>query len=172
MMIKFLLLTFSLFCSTAGWTAEPEKLPESVLPRIEIFMPSPCLACIDWGAYLAERGFTVIYKETRDMAALKKRLNVPKDVESTHTAVVDGYFVEGHAHAEDIHELLRERPKARGISVPGLPRGAPGREFSNPTCETGCTMLDNSSAEREIRRELYETLLIKPDGSSRIWARH
>jgi hypothetical protein len=114
----------------------------------------------------------VIYRETRDMAAVKQRLKVPKAVESTHTALVNGYFVEGHAHAEDIHELLREKPKARGISVPGLPRGAPGRELSNPTCETACTMLDNSSGEREIRRDLYETLLIKPDGSSRIWARH
>ena len=64
------------------------------------------------------------------MAAIKRRLKVPKDVESVHTAVVAGYFVEGHAYAEDIRELLRDKPKARGIAVPGLPRGAPGREQS------------------------------------------
>ena len=49
------------------------------------------------------------------MAAIKRRLKVPKDVESVHTAVVAGYFVEGHAYAEDIRELLRDKPKVREI---------------------------------------------------------
>ena len=106
------------------------------------------------------------------MAAVKRRLKVPKEVESIHTAVVAGYFVEGHAHVEDIHELLRDKPKARGIAVPGLPRGAPGRELSNPTCETACTMLDSTSGERDVRRDIYNTMLVKPDGSTSIWARH
>ncbi|WP_301277103.1 DUF411 domain-containing protein [Dechloromonas sp.] len=141
-------------------------------PVVEIYMPTPCLACIDWGAYLAERGFKVVYQESADMAAVKKRLKVPKALESVHTAVVGGYFVEGHAYAEDIQELLRDRPKARGIAVPGLPIGAPGREYSNPTCETACTTLDNTSGERAPKRELFDTLLVLPDGTSKIWARH
>ena len=90
-------------------------------PLVEIYMPSPCLACIDWGSYLTDKGFRVSYKETADMAAVKRRLKVPKDMESVHTALVGGYFVEGHAYAEDIQELLRDKPKARGIAVPGLP---------------------------------------------------
>lgn len=142
------------------------------MPVVEIYMPTPCLACIDWGAYLAERGFKVVYKESGDMAAVKKRLKVPKALESVHTAVVGGYFVEGHAYAEDIQELLRDRPKARGIAVPGLPIGAPGREYSNPTCETACTTLDNTSGERAPKRELFDTLLVLPDGNTKIWARH
>ncbi len=141
-------------------------------PVVEIYMPTPCLACIDWGAYLAERGFKVVYKESADMAAVKKRLKVPKALESVHTAMVGGYFVEGHAYAEDIQELLRDRPKARGIAVPGLPIGAPGREYSNPTCETACTTLDNTSGERAPKRELFDTLLVLPDGNTKIWARH
>jgi len=142
------------------------------IPVVEIYMPTPCLACIDWGAYLAERGFKVVYKESADMAAVKKGLKVPKALESVHTAVVGGYFVEGHAYAEDIQELLRDRPKARGIAVPGLPIGAPGREYSNPTCETACTTLDNTSGERGPKRELFDTLLVLPDGKTKIWARH
>jgi hypothetical protein len=145
---------------------------EAQKPAVEIYMPAPCLACIDWGSYLADNGFAVTYRETADMAALKKRLRVPKAVESVHTAVVAGYFVEGHAYAEDIHELLRDKPKARGIAVPGLPIGAPGREFSSPTCETACTTLDNTTGERPVKRELFDTLLVKPDGSTSIWARH
>lgn len=163
-MLRQLLLCLFLF-ACAGLQAEEA-------PLVEIYMPSPCLACIDWGSYLTDKGFKVSYKETADMAALKRRLKVPKDVESVHTAVVGGYFVEGHAYAEDIQELLRDKPKARGIAVPGLPRGAPGRELSNPTCETACTTLDNANGEREIRRELFNTVLVKPDGSTSIWARH
>ncbi len=164
-------LAFLVVCTClAGVPARAAEPPPQ--PLIEIYMPSPCLACIDWGSYLANNGFKVSYKETADMAAVKKRLKVPAAVESVHTAVVGGYFVEGHAYAEDIHELLREKPKARGIAVPGLPRGAPGRELSSPTCETACTILDNTTGEREVRRELFNTLLVKPDGSISIWARH
>ena len=166
---RILVVCVSLLSFGSVFAAEPAK---KAGPVVEVFMPSPCLACIDWGAYLADNGFVVKYKETADMAALKKRLKVPQEVESVHTAVVAGYFVEGHAYAEDIRELLRDRPKARGIAVPGLPRGAPGREYSNPTCETACTTLDNTSGEREVRRELFETLLVKPDGSTSTWARH
>ena len=164
-------LAIFLLACLPGFSPANEKA-KAPLPLIEIYMPSPCLACIDWGAYLAENGFKVSYKESDDMAGVKKRLKVPKDVESVHTATVAGYFVEGHAYAEDIHELLRDKPKARGIAVPGLPRGAPGREFSNPTCETACTTLDNTTGEREVRREMFQTLLVKPDGSTSTWARH
>jgi hypothetical protein len=165
-LVSFFSLLFTF--AHAGFAAD-ETSPSS--PQIEIFMPSPCLSCIDWGAYLAENGFKVVYTETQNMHKLKKYLNVPSALESTHTARINGYFVEGHAHAEDIYELIKEKPKARGITVPGLPRSAPGRGQSSPTCETGCTVLDNNN-EREVRRELYETLLVKPDGSTKIWARH
>lgn len=147
-------------------------LAEEALPPVEIYMPSPCLACIDWGAYLIDNGFKVTYKETVDMAALKRRLKVPAAAESVHTAVVGGYFVEGHVPAEDIKTLLREKPKARGIAVPGLPKGAPGREMSNPTCDTACTVLDDAGIEREVRRELFDTLLVGRDGKISTYARH
>ncbi|MBK7415018.1 MAG: DUF411 domain-containing protein [Dechloromonas sp.] len=124
------------------------------------------------GFYLTDKGFKVSYKETTDMAAIKRRLKVPKDVESVPPAVVAGLFVEGPADAEDVRALLRDKPTARGIAVPGLPRGAPGREQSNPTCETACTTLDNTTGERDIRRELFNTMLVKPDGTTSIWARH
>ena len=107
------------------------------LPPVEVFAPVPCLACIDWAEHLRQNGFSVTMKETADMAALKKRLKVPAAVESVHTARVAGYFIEGHVPAEDIKELLKEKPKARGLAVPGLPAGAPGREASNPSCERG-----------------------------------
>lgn len=142
-----------------------------VRPRVEIFMPSPCLACIEWGVHLMDNGFDVAYRETADMAAVKRRLKVPPTLASVHTATVAGYFVEGHVPAEDIHTLLAERPQARGLAVPGLPRGAPGREVRSKSCETGCVVLDGEGGP-EARHELYEVLLVAPDGKTRRWARH
>jgi hypothetical protein len=151
----------------------PPAGAETPLPPVEIYLPTPCLACIDWGAHLIDNGFKVTYRETADMAALKKRLKVPAEVQSVHTATVGGYFVEGHVPADDVKLLLQEKPRARGIAVPGLPRGAPGRESqgsSQSSCETGCTILDGET--REPRHDLYETLLVLPNGKTKTYARH
>lgn len=144
------------------------------LPPITVFAPSPCLACIDWADHLRQAGFTVSIeeKEAAAMPRLKRWLNVPAELESVHTAKVGNYFIEGHVPAEDIKLLLKEKPRARGLAVPGLPRGAPGREQSNPFCETACTILDNAGQERDIRREAYNTLLVGPDGKTSVFARH
>lgn len=152
--------------------AGDEPLPAIV--AIVVYAPSPCLACIDWAEHLRQNGFEVSIEEkpNADMPRLKRWLNVPSGLESVHTAKVAGYFIEGHVPAEDIKLLLKERPKARGLAVPGLPRGAPGRETSNPFCETACTILDNASQEREIRREAYNTLLVGRDGKTSVFARH
>lgn len=147
---------------------------DEALPPIVVYAPSPCLACIDWADHLRQHGFEVSIEETAEasMPRLKRWLNVPSGLESVHTAKVGSYFVEGHVPAEDIKQLLREKPRARGLAVPGLPRGAPGREISNPVCETACTILDNASQQRDIRREAFNTLLVGPDGKTSIFARH
>ena len=143
------------------------------LPTIEVYMPTVCLACIDWAEHLRQNGFTVKVTQTDDMEAIKRRLKVPKDLEAVPSALVAGYFIEGHVHADQIKELLSEKPNALGLAVPGLPLGAPGREFSSPTCETACTMLDkDSAATPRARRELYETLLVGRNGKTSIYARH
>ena len=143
-----------------------------VLPTFEVYMPTVCLACIDWAEHLRQNGFTVKVTQTDDMEAVKRRLKVPKDVEAVPSATVAGYFIEGHVHADQIKELLSEKPQALGLAVPGLPLGAPGREFSSPTCETACTVLDKDSAPPRVRRELYETLLVKAGGRTSVYARH
>lgn len=142
------------------------------LPPIKIYGPKVCLACIDWADHLREHGFKASFHGTDDMAAVKRRYKVPADMESVHTAVVGSYFIEGHVPAGDIKLLLKEKPKARGLAVPGLPRGAPGRERSTPFCEQGCTILDSEGVEREVRRELFNTMLVAPDGKTSVWERH
>jgi hypothetical protein len=144
------------------------------LPPVEVFVPKPCLACIDWAEHLRQNGFKVKVTESDDLAAVKRRFKVPADVASRMTARVAGYFIEGHVPAEDIKLLLKEKPKARGLAVPGLPMGAPGYEAtgSDSSCEQGCTILDATSGERMPRREFFNTLLVGPKGDTSVWARH
>lgn len=162
-----LLLLFATQCSFAA-------TGDAALPAVVVFAPSPCLACIDWAEHLRQNGFAVSMEEIpiADMPRLKRWLNVPSELESVLTAKVAGYFIEGHVPAEDIKLLLKEKPRARGLAVPGLPRGSPGFDLSKPFCETACTILDNAGQEREVRREAYNTLLVAPDGRTSVFARH
>lgn len=164
-MLKHFALLLALLCAKIA-AAQP-------LPVIEVYTPTVCLACIEWAEHLRQNGFTVKVTQTDDMEAVKRRLKVPRDLEAVPTGLVAGYFIEGHVHADQIKELLAEKPKALGLAVPGLPLGAPGREFSSPTCETACTVLEKDSAVApRVRREFYETLLVKKDGKTSIYARH
>lgn len=58
----------------------------------------------------------------------RRRLGMPDALGSCHTAVVEGYVVEGHVPAREVQRLLRERPRALGLAVPAMPRGSPGME--------------------------------------------
>ena len=165
-MLKRLTLLLALLAGNAmAETAPP-------LPPVEVFAPTVCLTCIEWAEHLRQNGFAVKVTATEDMAAIKRRLKVPKDMESVPSALVAGYFIEGHVPAEDVKQLLLEKPAALGLAVPGLPQGAPGREFSNPTCETACTMLDKENVEQPVRREFFETFLVDRKGKSSRFARH
>lgn len=146
----------------------------TALPPVVVYAPSPCLACIDWADHLRQNGFVVTMenKPLAEMPKIKRWLNVPSQLESVHTARVSGYFIEGHVPAEDIVLLLKEKPRARGLAVPGLPGGAPGRESYNPICDTACTILDTGAQPREIRREAFNTLLVGKDGRTSVYARH
>ncbi|MBM3392289.1 MAG: metal-binding protein [Betaproteobacteria bacterium] len=152
--------------------AAPFFARAETLPPMEVFVPKVCLSCIDWAEHLRQNGFKVTVRETDDIDAVKRRFKVPADVASRMTARVAGYFIEGHVPAEDIKDLLKERPKARGLAVPGLPMGAPGREATGTdiTCERGCTIVDRENAPP--RREFFDTLLVLPDGKTKVWARH
>lgn len=154
--------------------ARPVGAAEPALPPVVLYAPTPCLSCIDWADHLRQAGFEVTVTETlaANMPRLKRWLNVPGELESVPTSTIAGYFIEGYVPAADILQLVREKPRARGLAVPGLPRGAPGREQSNPFCETACTILDNAGQEREIRRERFDTLLVLPDGKTALFARH
>lgn len=78
--------------------------------------------------HLRKSGFTVDTRDVTDLKTVKQKHGVPATLESCHTALVDGYVVEGHVPADVIDQLLRERPKVLGLAVPGMPLGSPGME--------------------------------------------
>lgn len=78
--------------------------------------------------HLRSSGFPVKTEDHADLAPIKKKHGVPATLQSCHTALVEGYVVEGHVPADLIDRLLRERPAVVGLAVPGMPAGSPGME--------------------------------------------
>lgn len=70
-----------------------------------------------------------------DLRPIKAKHGVPAGLEACHTALVGGYVVEGHVPADLILRLLRERPNAVGVAVPGMPAGSPGMEVPGRPAE-------------------------------------
>ena len=87
-----------------------------------------------------------------DIPAARKKLGMPDKLGSCHTAKIGNYIVEGHVPAADIRRLLKEKPKALGLALPGMPLGSPGMDIPNSPP--------------------YETLLVQADGSTRVFAKH
>ena len=105
-----------------------------------------------WVAHLEANGFKVKTADMDDLVPIKVRNGVPPQLGSCHTAVVDGYVVEGHVPADDIKRLLTERPAVTGIAVPGMPQGAPGMEGPNP--------------------QRFSSLTFAPDGEVKVFETH
>ena len=78
--------------------------------------------------HLAKNGFSVRPAGVSDLDAVKADYEIPKSLVACYTAIIDGYIVEGHVPAEQIHRLLAERPWMRGIAVAGKPAGSPGHD--------------------------------------------
>jgi hypothetical protein len=118
----------------------------------DVYSDPSCGCCGAWVEYMRAHGYTVTVHQDRPMATVKARFSVPDRAMSCHTAVIDGYVVEGHVPVEDIRRLLAERPDAIGIAAPGMPMGSPGMEMGAP--------------------ERYDVVLIGRDGSTRVYATH
>ncbi len=118
--------------------------------EVTVHMSPSCGCCGDWVKHLEADGFHVERRMVEDVSMARKTYGVPTALASCHTAVVDGYVVEGHVPASDIRRLLAERPRAVGLSAPGMPAGSPGMEGAGA--------------------EPYETVLFRADGSADVFA--
>jgi len=126
-------------CGTGSRDTEiaAEPLPlvgegSSDLPSVLVYKTLTCGCCNGWVEHLRAAGFTVDARNTTDLTTIKIDAGVPTAMSSCHTALVDGYVVEGHVPAEQLKRLLTERPDLVGVAVPGMPAGSPGMESRNP----------------------------------------
>lgn len=123
-------------------------------PTVIVNKTPTCGCCGVWVKHLQAAGFSVQVNDMENLAPIKERVGVPFGVGSCHTAEVAGYFVEGHVPADDIKRLLRERPQAKGLAVPGMPAGSPGMEVASG------------------RVDRYDVLLVGTDGKTAVYATH
>lgn len=95
---------------------------------VVVYKSAQCGCCAKWVDHMRVAGFKVVSRNVVQLGAIKSERGVPAELGSCHTAVVNGYTVEGHVPAAVVQRLLRERPDVRGIAVPGMPAGSPGME--------------------------------------------
>ena len=105
---------------------------EKTGPSMLVYKSATCGCCSKWVEHMRAAGFAVEATNVPDINLYKQKHGVPPQLASCHTALVDGYVLDGHVPADDVIKLLRERPEIMGIAVPGMPMGSPGMESPNP----------------------------------------
>lgn len=128
---------------------------QSALPPMTVYKSASCGCCKQWVDHARANGFTVRTVDTEDLNSVKREMGIPAALASCHTVVVGSYLVEGHVPAADVKRLLRDRPRVRGIAVPGMPIGSPGME-QGPV----------SGYER------YDVIAFEQGGATRVFASH
>ena len=119
---------FILGAAAAFGSLAPKGSSAAASPNIAIYRNPGCGCCEKWADHLRAAGYTTQMADHDDLDGLRAKLGVPAGLAGCHTATVDGYVVEGHVPAAAIDRLLRERPKALGVAVAGMPAGSPGME--------------------------------------------
>jgi len=128
-------------------------LPVRAETAIEVIKDPGCGCCENWIEHLAQAGFAPVGHNlgNRSLSRFKADRGVPDAMVSCHTAMVEGYVIEGHVPAADIARLLDERPDAVGLAVPGMPMGSPGMEYGG-------------------QRDAFDVHLIRPDGTAEVFS--
>ncbi|QOC22635.1 DUF411 domain-containing protein [Wenzhouxiangella sp. AB-CW3] len=123
-----LLVAALVFVCNIGFSSEP-------LPTVTLNLTENCECCVRWADHMEEAGFTVEleYLDPSDLQSLQETHHTGpnSDLSSCHTALVDGYVIEGHVPAEQVKSLIAERPDIVGLSVPGMPLGSPGMDVTD-----------------------------------------
>lgn len=120
-------------------------------PTVTVYKSPSCNCCGEWVSHMRDQGFSIDVESKLNVKPVKEQVGVPSSLAACHTAVVDGYVVEGHVPADEVKRLLREQPDVRGLAVPGMPVGSPGMERGN-------------------RVDPYDVLTFTPDGDTTVFA--
>ena len=96
---------------------------------LTVYKSPTCGCCEDWISHMQESGFEVKAIDRDNMQPIKKQAGVKPELASCHTALIDGYVIEGHVPAADVRQLLVQKPAVRGLTIPGMPQSAPGMDI-------------------------------------------
>ena len=133
-----------LLAAAAGMAALPALANKATAKTaMEVWKDPNCGCCKDWIVLMEKAGFEVKVHDVGN-SAVRAKLGLPQRLGSCHTALVGGYLLEGHVPAADVHKLLKEKPKALGLTVPGMPVGSPGMD----------------GPEYKGRKDAYDVLLV------------
>lgn len=120
-------LVLSIVLSATGGFVYMQNV--SAETEMTVYKSATCGCCGKWISHMEENGFKVKAVDVLEMNLVKEKYGIDRQLASCHTAVIDGYFVEGHVPADDVKRLLSEKPDVFGLSVPGMPVGSPGMEM-------------------------------------------
>ncbi len=116
-----------IFCLGTLLTSVALSLPAMAEPiHATLFKNPQCTCCEGYAAYLRENGFEVDVKPTNNLTEISRKAGVPENIQGCHTMFVDGYVVDGHVPVNVVRKMLSEHPAIAGITLPGMPLGAPG----------------------------------------------
>jgi len=126
-----LVLALAAVVSLGAASAKPQPGPPSAaVSVVTVYKSASCGCCGKWVDYLRANGYEVKVVNLDDLSEIKAASGVPPQIQTCHTALVDGYIVEGHVPVDALRTLLHDRPKVAGIGVPGMPIGSPGMDGS------------------------------------------
>lgn len=111
-----------------------------------------CECCNKWASYMQRNGYSISVIASQNLQGVKAEYGIPREMGACHTALIDGYVIEGHVPAGDIKRLRNERPDAVGLAVPGMPASSPGMN----------TALNQP----------YEVFLIDRQGNTTVYSKH
>mgnify|MGYP001197468421 FL=1 len=119
-------ISFFLIFNFATNKQEALALTKADKQKIEVFKTPSCGCCYGYVLFLEEEKFAVKQTDMRSLHTVKKKYNIPLEMQSCHTSILGKYFIEGHVPLEAINKLLKEQPDIDGIALPGMPIGTPG----------------------------------------------
>ncbi len=120
--------------------------------EVVMYKNEGCQCCTAWGSHMMEGDFYVKEVATPVLAQVKHDKGISRNLSSCHTAIVEGYVVEGHVPRAEVERMLKEKPDAIGLAVPEMPFGSPGMETPGRAPES------------------YDVLLVHKDGSTSVYA--
>ena len=121
--------------------------------NMTVYKSPYCGCCTSWVEIMEKKGFNVTTKKVDNVNEIKAKVGITRDTASCHTAIVDGYVVEGHVNYSAIKKMLKNKPDIKGITVPGMPIGSPGMEQGD-------------------MKQPYDILYINKDGSTGVYEKH